>query len=257
MANRRFEMYEYRQVLVRMRQGDSDRGIRRAGLMGRDKAKEVRAIAHEQGWLAPSSPLPEDAELAEVFSTTQRPSTPSTVEPHREQVETWRREGLQVTTIFRLLKRVHHFGGSYSAVRRFVSKLEPEPSQRTMRLEFEPGEAAQVDFGSGPKLPDPVTGEPTPTWVFIMTLCWSRHQYAEIVWDQKVPTWLGCHQRAFRFFGGVPKRVIIEYVARHIFDIMCPIWLCALQLSLGVDRGAQGLSGVAGGHIILRGKRAT
>ena len=51
MANRRLEMYEYRQVLVRIRQGDSDRGIRRAGLMGRCKAKEVRAIAQEQGWL--------------------------------------------------------------------------------------------------------------------------------------------------------------------------------------------------------------
>jgi hypothetical protein len=43
-----------------------------------------------------------------------------------------------------------------------------------------------------------------------MTLCWSRHQYAEVVWDQKVPTWLGCHQRAFRFFGGVPSQVIID-----------------------------------------------
>ena len=43
-----------------------------------------------------------------------------------------------------------------------------------------------------------------------MTLCWSRHQYAELVWDQKVPTWLGCHQRAFRFFGAVPRRVIID-----------------------------------------------
>lgn len=210
MANRRFEMYEYRQALVQMRQGVSDRGIRRARLMGRDKAKEVRAIAREQGWLDRSSPLPEDAELAEVFGSAQRPSTPSTVEPHRERVVKWRREGLQVTTIWRLLKRVHHFSGSYSAVRRFVNKLEPEPSQRTMRLEFVPGEAAQVDFGSGPKLPDPITGEETSTWVFIMTLCWSRHQYAEIVWDQKVPTWLGCHQRAFRFFGGVPKRVVID-----------------------------------------------
>ena len=202
MANRRFEMYEYRQVLVRMRQGDSDRGIRRAGLMGRDKAKEVRAIALEQGWLNRSLPLPEDAQLAEVFGSAQRPSTPSTVEPYREQVVSWHRQGLQATTIHRLLKRTHHFEGSYSAVRRFVNKLEPGPSQRTMRLEFVPGEAAQVDFGSGPKLPDPVTGEETSTWVFIMTLCWSRHQYAEIVWDQKVPTWLGCHQRAFRFFGG-------------------------------------------------------
>jgi transposase len=30
-----------------------------------------------------------------------------------------------------------------------------------------------------------------------MTLCWSRHQYAEIVWDQRVETWLACHRRAF------------------------------------------------------------
>jgi hypothetical protein len=30
-------MYQYRQVLVRLRQGDSDRDIDRAGLMGRKK----------------------------------------------------------------------------------------------------------------------------------------------------------------------------------------------------------------------------
>jgi hypothetical protein len=38
MANRRFEMYQYRQVLTRMRLGDTDRAIARAGLMGRPKA---------------------------------------------------------------------------------------------------------------------------------------------------------------------------------------------------------------------------
>ena len=35
MANQRFEMYHYRQVLVRMRQGESDRQIAATGLMGR------------------------------------------------------------------------------------------------------------------------------------------------------------------------------------------------------------------------------
>ncbi len=93
MANSRFEMYEYRQVLVRMRQGASDRGIGRAGLMGRDKAKEVRAIARQRGWLDRSAPLPDDAKLASIFGTSQRPSTPSTVEPYREKVVKWRREG--------------------------------------------------------------------------------------------------------------------------------------------------------------------
>jgi len=42
MANRRFEVFEYRQVLVRMRQGDSDRDIVRGGLMGRKKLTTVR-----------------------------------------------------------------------------------------------------------------------------------------------------------------------------------------------------------------------
>ena len=42
MANRRFEMYEYRQVIVRMRLGESDRAIAQTGLMGRKKASGVR-----------------------------------------------------------------------------------------------------------------------------------------------------------------------------------------------------------------------
>lgn len=38
-------MFQYRQVLVRMRQGDSDRDIKRARLMGRPKAAEPRSCA--------------------------------------------------------------------------------------------------------------------------------------------------------------------------------------------------------------------
>jgi len=36
-----------------------------------------------------------------------------------------------------------------------------------------------------------------------MTLAFSRHQYVEFVWDQTVATWLGCHRRAFEWFGAV------------------------------------------------------
>ena len=57
-------MYQYRQVLVRMRQGDSDRDIARSRLMGRKKLARLRAVAAERGWLAPEVPLPDDAVLA-------------------------------------------------------------------------------------------------------------------------------------------------------------------------------------------------
>jgi hypothetical protein len=38
---------------------------------------------------------------------------------------------------------------------------------------------------------DPARGELRRTWAFVMTLCFSRHQYVEFVFDQTVMTWLG------------------------------------------------------------------
>lgn len=51
MSRRRFEMLQYRQVLVRLRAGDSERDIARAGLMDREKVAKVRTVATQQGWL--------------------------------------------------------------------------------------------------------------------------------------------------------------------------------------------------------------
>jgi transposase len=79
-----------------------------------------------------------------------------------------------------------------------------------MHLEFAPGEAAHIDFSTGSQLVDTRTSEIIKTHFFLMTLCWSRHQYAEIVLDQKVPTWLECHRHAFEWFAGVPNKLIID-----------------------------------------------
>jgi len=77
-------------------------------------------------------------------------------------------------------------------------------------LDFDPGEAVQVDFGQGPKLPNPKNGELSGTWIFVMTLCFLRHQYAEIVFDQTIRTWCGLFRKAFEELGGVPRKVIID-----------------------------------------------
>ena len=67
-----------------------------------------------------------------------------------------------------------------------------------------------MDFGAGPALIDADTGKTVSSWFFVMTLCASRHQYAEVVLNQKVGTWLACHRRAFEWFNGVPGRLIID-----------------------------------------------
>jgi len=82
-----------------------------------------------------------------------------------------------------------------------VRRLAQKPGYRAKPvscvLDFEPGEAAQVDFGKGPDIRDVFTGVLQKTWIFVMTLCFSRHMYAEIVFNQKTATWFSCYRRAF------------------------------------------------------------
>ena len=54
-------MYGYRQILLRMRSGKTDRALSKAGLMGRRKLGEARRLVASSGWLDPARPLPDDA----------------------------------------------------------------------------------------------------------------------------------------------------------------------------------------------------
>ena len=204
-------MHHYRQALMRIRQGDSDRDIGRSRLMSRKKAAALRLLAIEQNWLTPEQILPDDATIMAAIGNAKRASTTvSGLEPLREQIATWHGQGVSGVVIHAALKRDHGYTGSYSSVRRILGTVKRDQMpEATVRLNFAAGEAAQVDFGAGPMLRHP-SGEMRRTWAFVMTLCFSRHQYVEFVWDQTVATWLGCHRRAFEWFAGVPERLIID-----------------------------------------------
>jgi hypothetical protein len=145
MSNRRFEMIEYRQIIVRMRQGDSNCTLAKAGLIGRPKAKALRQIADQQGWLDTDQPLPADEVLSQVLkqpAKTSVPATASSVEPYRAVVRQWVENGVQAKTIYQALVRNHCYKGSYSSVYRFVRALKPVQLDGAMHLEFDPSEAA-------------------------------------------------------------------------------------------------------------------
>ncbi len=205
-------MFQYRQVLVRLRQGDTDRDVARSGLMGRRKVGDLRELATRAGWLAAEAILPDDQAIVQALGAARRArSTVSSVEPFRELVRRWTEQAVSGVAIHAALKRNHGYTGSYSSVYRMLSVIRAAlPPEATVPLLFAPAEAAQVDFGAGPVLFDPVEARPRRTWCFVMTLCWSRHQYVEFVWDQTVATWLGCHRRAFEWFAAVPERLIID-----------------------------------------------
>lgn len=209
MAKRKFEMYEYRQIIVRLRLGESIRSVVQSKLACRRKVREVRNIALAQGWLDKQREIPNDDMLAKFFKpSTVIPPTQSTVLMYQRQIEDWCQQGIQASTMHAALQRQHGFSGSYNAVQRFAKKVKDKLStSMTTILDFKAGECAQVDFGAGPKFINETTGEVISTWIFVMVLAWSRHMYAEVVLHQDVETWLSCHRRAFEWFGGVPKKL--------------------------------------------------
>ena len=193
-------MFQYRQALVRMRQGDSDRQIAAARIMGRRTAARLREFSLERNWLDNAGVMPEDEAIAAAMVKPKRASTTiSSLALQRERIQSWAEQGVSGVAILAALQREQGYSGSYSAVRRILTDIRrDEPPETTCRLDFEPGEAAQVDFGAGPMLMHP-DDKLRRTWAFVMTLCFSRHQYVEFVWDQTVATWLGeCGQRICR-----------------------------------------------------------
>jgi transposase len=203
-------MYEYRQIIYRLRQGQGVRTIARDGLAGRDKVREIKEVSTLHGWLDPTSPLPEDVRLHEVFVQASKPGQPFKAAPYEDFIRRWVNEGVQGVVIYQHLQSQYAYEGSYNGLLRFIRKIKDKAPQLTVPLHFQPGEAAQVDFGAGPLLFDERTGKEEKTWFFIMTLCWSRHQYVELVTHQDIETWLNCHQNAFEWFGGVARKIIID-----------------------------------------------
>ena len=201
---------DIRELLRRIRHGQSNRAIARETGINRKTVARYRAWAQERGLLAGELlPLDELQRLVAELNTGAPPQNVSSVAPYRDQVLKLRRQGVEIAAIHARLQE-RGYSGSYASVHRFVRRLEPQTPQATVRVETPPGVEAQVDFGFAGRMLDPETGQLRKTWAFVMTLSWSRHQYVEFVFDQQIPTWLQCHANAFRFFGGVPERVVID-----------------------------------------------
>jgi transposase len=195
-------------LIYRLRAGESERRIAGDLKVSRPTVHKYKVWAQAQGYLDPGQPLPELATLlAALGPVSEPPQMTSSLAAYQEVVERLLDQGVEMTAIWQRLQENYGYQGSYSAVRRFVHRLRPVEPEVFVRVQTTPGEELQVDFTNAGQLFDPHTGRLRPAYVFVATLSYSRHQYAEFTFDQKVPTWLALHRRAFESFGGVPKRV--------------------------------------------------
>ena len=205
----RLHMNHIREIIHRLQQGQSGREIAKDLRVSRHTVGKYYQMAKQEGYLDGSQSLPSSKELMAKIGSPQMPPSPeSSVAPYKEIVERFLGEGVEKMAILARLRDDYGYRGTYSSLWRFVDRLRPPQPEAFIRVHTAPGEEAQVDFGSVGSLFDPRQNRLRSAYAFVMTLCFSRHQYAELVFDQKISTWIACHRHAFESFGAVPKRMV-------------------------------------------------
>lgn len=134
---------------------------------------------------------------------------PSKAESFREVIIEGLERGLSSQRIWQDLKTECGFDGGYDSVKRYARRLRSTTPLPFRRMECDPGDEAQIDFGTGAPVITP-EGKRRRTHVFRIVLSHSRKAYSEVVYRQSAEQFIRCIENAFCHFGGVPRTLVID-----------------------------------------------
>jgi transposase len=99
----------------------------------------------------------------------------------------------------------------YASVRNFVVTLRGTSSpEARLVITNAPGEEGQVDYGEGPMVRYPDTGQYRRTRLFVLPLGYSRKAARMLVCQSSTQIWAELHERAFRRVGGTVRVVVLD-----------------------------------------------
>jgi transposase len=215
MSFREITMQDVRELLRRHETGQSARRIARE--MGLDRKTVGRYLEAAQK-LKTATATVTDEVAGQVGRRVQARPAPApseawrALEARRTQISEWLggERPLRLVRIHELLARDGLTVG-YTTLRRFASReLEWRKQTPTVRLDDPPpGQEAQVDFGLMGMVTDS-EGKQRRLWALIVTLSTSRYMYVHPTHTQTVADVCAGLDAAWRFFGGVPKHVILD-----------------------------------------------
>lgn len=131
----------------------------------------------------------------------------SECEAYVEIIERKLEAGLKGKRIWQDLVDEHGFEHAYQSVKRFVKKLKTKNPQRVWRMECEPGEEVQVDYGT---MWVRIGGKKRKIHVLRVVLSHSRKGYTEAMARQDTESFVRGIENAFRHFGGVPQLAVLD-----------------------------------------------
>src|SRR6185295_9285514 len=217
MSFREIKMQDVRELLRRRQAGQSARRIARETGLDRKTVGRYLEQALVEGSVTAQAAVTDEIAGAVGRRVQTRPlPAPSeawlALGGRRAQIEGWL-DGdppLRLVRVHELLARDGVTVG-YTTLRRFVSpELGWRKQAPTVRLDDPPtGQEAQIDFGLMGTVTD-ADGKRRRLWALIVTLSSSRYMHVWPTFTQTVEDVCAGLDAAWRFFGGVPKHIILD-----------------------------------------------
>lgn len=143
------------------------------------------------------------------------------LDPFRDQIEAWLRDEPRITAkrVATLLGPRLHPPLSIRAVRKYVAavraRLHPREAyvHRTQKL----GDVVEFDFGDAWVV---VGGFPVRVKFLVATLPASNVYFAKVYWVERLECLLDGIVAAFRWFGGVPRRMVLDNTSLAVKQVL-------------------------------------
>lgn len=230
MGYREVRIVDVKEVIRRWQKGEGVRRIKAGtGLSRKTVRRYIEAAVElgvERGGAAPTEE--QLAALVARFRPGRRPGSDGATAHlgrFQERIRRWLEEDeLQLTRVYELLREQEVVVDvSYATLRRVVRSWGLGGRRKiTVRREpCKPGELAEVDFGRMGLVWDEHKERRRWAWAFLMTLGYSRHQFLAFTFDQSLDTVIRLFGESFRFFQGVPQRVVVDSI-KAIVDLADP-----------------------------------
>lgn len=167
--------------------------------------------------------LLEGAEIPKYNRQKDRPCP--VMDPYRSFIENILREDKtapikQRHTSARIFERlVGEFGfiGGESTVRHYIRKFKVSQPECFLKLEANPGEQVQIDFGHAEA---DIDGKRIKACLFCMRFKYSLVPYVVAFPTERLEAFLEGHVRGFQYYGGVPKEGLYDNAKTQVIKIL-------------------------------------
>ena len=206
------------QVIRRWLACERIRSIARSTGIDRNTVRKLIRLGQQVG-LKAGDKWPDEGKLEQIRKRMGRPGATGQQGPieqallgRQPQIQLWLNEDhLVLTKVHELLGR-EGLTVPYPTLHRFARKHCDfgKPAGTVRRIEATPGEFAEVDFGQLGLLQELGSSRRRVVHGFMMVLGYSRLSCVVPVFRQDLVTVIDCFERALDFFGGCPRRMVID-----------------------------------------------